>query len=524
MEVYIYKAKGKGGVIYDFSFNPYVDYEILKRTRNIENFTILGKTDIKKAKSIVQSVNSNVFIKRLIKNDDSIINRVFKKHGIKMKLKRVFEDYVLPLKNDIELVEGKIIGKVFTLSEIFDFFKDMDFSYLLDILQLLYCERRIQITPVFDDKNYCYFCKKYSCKECQFDFNQDDLLIYAADNYNFSFKRGYNYKKIKLDKIKEDVARDIFNFIKSKKNNAILFCAPHSFSIDILYSSMMEILKNGGKILYITSFHDVYKSLEVLKDLFPENKICVINDKFEDFRDYDIVISYKSRFIRFYKSFDFVILNDLYKVFNKEKPINIVAKKACKDKAKFLIVTVNPEGYKDLNCDLMYLPYVYGSYLIPEPRVEVERIVEEPFLTSLALDMIRWSIQDGAKTVIFVDKAYIRSIKNQIIKNGIKRNYIEDSSDFLTFLKSDKSIYITDNFKISQNIFENINVIVLNANSDVYNEEVLIYISAFSALHKDKKLGEVLFISSYETEGISLARKLIRNLNKVAWERGYVRL
>lgn len=90
-------------------------------------------------------------------------------------------------------------------------------------------------------------------------------------------------------------------------------------------------------------------------------------------------------------------------------------------------------------------------------------------------------------------------------------------------MKGTKRIYLTSDFSISKNFSENVNVIVLNAHDDCYNEEILIYLSALASLGKNKKVGEVLFVAENETEGISLAKKCIRSLNKAAWEKGFVK-
>lgn len=529
MEVYVYKAKGTGGAIYDFSFNPYIDYEILKGTRNIESFEVMGKTSIERAKIIIDKINKTSMFDKIIKNTDFLVRKELKKNSLKSEYKKISSGYALPSKKDIELIERKIIGRVLTLNDIIDYFKRYyQYDYLLDILQVLYCERRISILPAFKEeggKLYCNFCRRRLCEGCQFNFKESDLLIYAADNYNFSIKKSLEYKVPKLKEIMEEVALDLLYFIKSKKNNGLIFSAPHSFNLEILFPSFLEVLKNGGKILYITSFNEAYEALENLKSTFYNKKISIIHDKFEDFRNNDIVISYKSNYIPFYKAFDLVILNDVYKVFNKEKILHFAAKKACKDRGKFIVACINPEKYKGLNFEVMFLPYIYGNHLIPEPRIEISKALREGYyLSNLALDTLRWSLKDESKTVVFIPKiTQISAVLDYLTLESINKDQIEYASDFLTFLKGAKKIYLTSDYSIAKNFSENINVIVLNAHDECYDEEILIYLSALASLGKNKKVGEVLLVAENETERISLAKKCIRSLNKAAWEKGYVK-
>ncbi|MCX7904526.1 MAG: hypothetical protein N2486_08430 [Caloramator sp.] len=529
MEVYVYKAKGTGGAIYDFSFNPYIDYEILKGTRNIESFEVIGKTSVDRAKMIIDKINKTSMFDKLIKNTDFLVRKEFKKNGLKAEYKKISSGCALPSKKDIEFVEGKIIGRFFTLNDIIDYFKrHYQYNYLLDILQVLYCERRISILPAFKEeggKLYCNFCRRSFCEVCQFNFKESDLLIYAADNYNFSLKRNLGYKVPKLKDVKENAALDLLDFVKSKKSNGLIFSAPHSFSIDILYHSFYEVLKNGGKILYVTSFNEVYGALENLKSTFYNKKISIIHDKFEDFRNNDIVISYKSNYVPFYKAFDLVILNDIYRAFSNERIIHFAAKKACKDRGKFIVACINPERYKGFSFEVIFLPYIYGNHLIPEPRIEISKALREGYyLPDFALDTLRWSVKDASKTIVFLPKRMqISVILDYLIMEGINKNQIEYTSDFLTFLKGTKKIYLTSDYSIAKNFSENVNVIVLNAHNECYEEDILVYLSALASLGKNKKVGEVLLVAENETEGISLAKKCIRSLNKAAWEKGYVK-
>ena len=535
MEVYLYRAEGTRGVVYDFSFNPRVDFEILKNTRKIDSFEVLGLTTIDKAKASIESIYSTGIFDKLFKKRLRSKIPISQKQSIDYWKKRLNESYILPSKREVESIEGAIIGKILTFRELVDFARQygMEYNYLLDIVQMLYCERRIQISPAFlenNGKSYCYFCKRRPCEKCLFGFKQDDVLLYAADNYNYITQSDYLYKKPSLNLIEEDASFDILKFIKSKKGSAIISSAPYSFSIKSLFRAFAEIFKRGGRVLYITSFNEINEVYNILSNTFTKKRTCIANKNSEDYRNFDIVISYKSNYLRFYKAFDLVVYNDLNNAFEEYNDLSYVAKRAAKDKAKFILITTNVERYKESFNEAIYIPFTHGNHLISEPRVEVTRFVRdiEIFIPQMAVDVLKWSIKEGIKNIIFYpDVQKHDKVANSLIFNGINEKLIEcniKQDDYLNILKSQKNIFISSDIKLARQIVEDFNIIVLDSHTNFYNAEKLIYISAMASVGKNKRIGEVLFVAEGETEEISLARKCIRNLNKVSWEKGYVKL
>ncbi|KRQ87717.1 hypothetical protein ABG79_00519 [Caloramator mitchellensis] len=535
MEVYLYRADGSRGTVYDFSFNPLVDYEILKKTRRIDNFEVLGLMDIDKAKESIENMYSTRLFDKIFKISGKRTIPMLQKQSIEMWKRRLKEGYNLPSKKDVELVEGAIVGKILTFRELVEFAKQNFIQYetLLDIVQMLYCERRIQISPAFLEnkgKPQCYFCKRKPCEMCLFGFKQDDVLLYAADNYNYLMLNDFSYKKPSLNLIEEEASQEILKFTKSKKVSSIIFSAPHSFSIKMLFSSFAEVFKRGGRVLYVTSFNEINEVYTILSNTFTKKRIGIANKNIEDYRNFDIVIAYKSNLIRFYKSFDLVVLNDLNSAFEENIDFGYVVKRSAKDKAKFIYISANPLRNKEHFNELIYIPFAHGSHLISEPRVETARFLSEfeVFVPQMAVDVLKFSIKEGTKTVIFYpDESRHQEILNFLVSCGIDMDLIEKDikyDDFARALRSSKNVFITSDIRCSRQLVEDINVIVLNAHSNYFNAEKLIYISAMASTGRNKRIGEVLFVAENETEEISLARKCIRSLNKVSWEKEYVKL
>lgn len=100
MNAVIYRARGKNGYIYDKSFNPLMDFEILKRTRNIEKIEVVTPDiPFELAEVILKSIyDTSMFIGKLISSDDFLLNRTLKKYKIEKKKPEHFSWRSCPIK------------------------------------------------------------------------------------------------------------------------------------------------------------------------------------------------------------------------------------------------------------------------------------------------------------------------------------------------------------------------------------------------------------------------------------------
>lgn len=223
MEVCIYKARGKGGSIYDMSLNPYIDFEVLKRLRGITNIEIITeKISISKAEAIIKQIYSGNLLGKFISLQDFYINTILKKAGIKREYKFITNGKDLPDVEVLEIIEEYIKGKVITLRDLLnlDEFRYMDYDTIIDCIQMLYCERRIKYTQATSNgknKDICFMCAKERCNVCGFDYKEDDLILYAADNYNNLKIAEIGLEINKTSQATIDTLKEVTDFIRTKK-------------------------------------------------------------------------------------------------------------------------------------------------------------------------------------------------------------------------------------------------------------------------------------------------------------------
>lgn len=543
MEVVIYKARGRDGYFYDMSLNPSVDFAVLKSTRNIERLEVITpRIEIDKAEKILKSIYASSIIAKIIPSQDLLINNALRKLRIDRIKENIFHKSILPSPEIILRVENYIMGKAITLKKLFSLEKEIGLGYkrIIDIVQILYCQRRIKMIPSCRNirgGEVCSYCGKSPCSECYFGFGKEDILLYEACNYNMTIPVHIDYKRKKMHDSLTAAYNNILTFVRSKKTSAVLWCAPNSFQYEVIAGGIVEVLRRGGKVLFVTSPSQVYEVKESLREIIKGPKIDNTDGITPDFKQLDISICSYKGYPCFHKAFDLVILDERYAFLERPiKDILFICQKGVKEKGKFINITCSPDRQRKSmlkgSAEIIDLPISLTKNPIPEPRIVTSRFLKgaEAFIPPMAIDVIKWSLGEGSRAIIFVpDDIGLQMVYHYLTaKEGIDKDLIDISyktnkSSLVNFMKRKSQILISLDFKDAVNVIEDVNVIAMYCDNDAYHVDTLVYMAAMAVAHMKNNLREVVFVAANETETISLAKSMIRAVNKMAWERGYLK-
>lgn len=544
VNVVIYKTRGKNGYLYDMSLNPLVDFEILKGTRKIEYLEVVTpEISVEEAEKILKNIYGiSSIVGKIVPSQDYLINNNLRRFKIKRISRIISSGCAIPSNDEISRVEEYIKGKIVSFHRLESLKQRLGIRYdrLIDIIQVLYCERRIKMIPSvrkIKNKCICSFCLREECSDCCLGFKNDDVLLYAADNYNFDIYSEININKKKMGESIKGAYDGVVSFIKSKKDYALLWCAPNAFEYEVLKGGLFEVIKSGGKALFVTSTGLTNEVKENFKRLLEGARVDVTDGITPNFRDLDISICSYSDYPCFYKAFDLVIYDERLAFI--DKPLDnmvFICQRAVKERGKFVNIACTPErkkkGILKYSPDIIAIPTNYAKNPIPEPRIVTSRYLKGPeaFIPPMAIDVIKWSLREGSSVIIFVpdDGSFNRMYYYLTSLEGIDRNIIDISEEreketLLRFKKKEVKILISLDFRDALHVMEDVNVIVMDSDDEKYTIDTLVYMSAIAALNIKNKLGEVVFVASQETEVMSLAKSTIRGINKIAWEKGLIR-
>lgn len=541
MNVVVYRAKVKDGFFYDITLNPLVDFEILKGTRKIEALEVITpEISLEMGQMVLKGIYGSLsVIGKFIQPGDFVINSVLKKLNISRVKRYVDKGDEVPTSLEMANLEEYIKGRIVKLQRLIDNSDiiHMDKSKIINTIQALYCLRRISIAACTNGANKnerCSICNKDECILRLAKHKKGEILLYQADNYNISKSCLARVRKKRLTDISKNAEGEFISFVKSKRANCILWCVPNVFEYDILLEGIVEILNQGGRVLFVTSRLYTHEAREAYKISISGAKIDITNGFKPNYRGLDIAVCSFDDYPLFYKCFDLVILDNRYLFLEKNKgDMSNICKRAVKERGKFLNITCCPQTLKSGSIKgLQYItmPVGYKRNPIPEPRIITSRYLKssQGFLPGMALEMIKWSMKEGSKVIIFVpDKNWTLRVY-KFIKDEIGMdNYIvdisdeEDKSALLNFKRGEKGILISHDIMDVTNIIEDVNVIVIQGDKKSFSTDCLVNMASMAAYHTRNKLREVIFVAPEESECVLSARTTIRSINKAAWEKGY---
>lgn len=538
MNVVVYKTTGINGCLYDMSFCPSIDFEVLRSLRGIKNMEILTmEVPLKVGEAILSDLSRRTMVKRLIgtRNISSEFKAYFETNPVILST-----GTKLPNAEQVHKIEDVVIGRVISLRRLFDIFRgEMHRDEMIEITQMLYCQRRIRMIPSVrrkKGKRICSFCEKEICNECCLGFDEDDVLLYAADNYSIGVPRAALYKPMKLNEVLTAARNEVNHFYQSaKKHIATIWCVPDAFDLAVMADMISHTIEDGGKILYITSDCDLTQTEERISELFFDLRTLIIDSDGLSIKNADFVVCSYNKYVCFHKAFDLVIYDS--RNFYKQKPLpNMmdISLRAVKEKGKLVNITYIPEygaGNRIYNeQELIPIPVTASNSPTSEPLIVISRTFREQ-IPEIAIDLVRWSIKDGLKTLIFVPYEELGknvhsnlTLLGNIDSNEIGFSSIKDKSSILRLKKKELSVVITDDVEDVDSQMGDINVIVINADHSGYNRNILFRMASMAEHHSRKKFGQVMFVVERENEEVSAVKDRIRGMNKVAWERGYIKL
>lgn len=406
----------------------------------------------------------------------------------------------------------------------------------MDIIQILYCERRIKISSFLKDsyEDVCSMCNKKLCSKCCFGFESKDVLIYAADNYNV--KEPKKVEVVNINNI-SDSEKKIASFLKTRKQFLVLFCTPNSYDFSVFAHSVSDVVGGGGRVLYITSTMRLMEAKEAFTSNIKGINACITDGFKPSYRNYDITICSYENYPCFHKAFDIVILDYIYAFAdNPAAGMLPVSQKAVKEGGKFIYITTIKEKWKSsvLKGQAEAIPLLRQGSGKPvvEPRIVISRFLndEEPFIPPMVIDIIRWSLSSSIKVVIFVpDETGIKKVYYYLTRNenmdgeNIDVSIDSDRNSFIKFRKGEVNIYITMNIKDALIPMGDVNVIVMYSDNMVFNAGTLVGIASIADKNSKNALNsrEVVFVGFEESEAMSLAKTSIRAINKAGWDMGY---
>lgn len=336
----------------------------------------------------------------------------------------------------------------------------------------------------------------------------------------------------KADKVvvtKEGIEDKLLNHLRKKveKINVVSFFynTPRIFQKVISYA-----LAHKKTVLYITN--ELRDNISLVNHFTREGyKFNYINYEFEGVSKDKINICTHNRALYLREKFDLIIYDDINSIpIHQKESIIRLLENLCNSYGT--IITYSIESIFEDNITLFHPISNNGRPLI-EPRIINTRINVNEDLPLVVYDYISWSIFSGKKVIIYVPddekveniSNYLLNFKDQLTKNiYIYKRTQKNKNVIEKFKVSVKGIIITDCFEQEEMELQEVNVMVFFADNELFDYKKLVYLTSRANKCLSESREEVIFLSNETSEEMDKAKDILRELNRRAWEEGFLNI
>ena len=356
-------------------------------------------------------------------------------------------------------------------------------------------------------KPYCRFCISMKGKEA-------DKNHYA--NGAVVLKLGYS-----LSKDQEKLSKQIVANYKNKIDTLVnAVCG--AGKTELIYAVMAYCLSLGKSVAFAVPRRDVVIELsQRIHMVFPNNSIVSVYGGHTEKLNADIVVLTTHQLYRYEKYFDLIILDEIDAFpFKDNKLLRSMFFRAIKGNIVMMSATPSKdviEFFSKKNKVILELNTRFHKHPLPVPKV-VNRIgvFKLPYL----LMKMKEYINQNKKVFVFAPTIakceFLFRIIKIFVKNGtFVHSKCNDRSKKINSFKKGELDYLVTTAVLERGVtFKDLQVIIYDADNELYNSQTLIQIAGRVGRKIDAPEGEVIFLVNKTTSEINEAISTIKSKNR----------
>ena len=354
---------------------------------------------------------------------------------------------------------------------------------------------------------YCRFCISMKGKNAE-PKNRGRGAIVMKLGYPLSKEQSYISEKI------------VANY-KDKKDTLVnAVCG--AGKTELVYRVMACVLSQGKTVAFAVPRRDVVIELsQRIHMVFPYNSIVSVYGGHTEKLEADIVVLTTHQLYRYEKYFDLVILDEIDAFpFKNNKLLSSMFFRSIKGQIVMMSATPSKdviEFFSKENKEILELNTRFHKHPLPVPNV-IKKIgyLKVPYL----IKKLKEFILEGKKIFVFaptIDRCEFLAKTLKIpVKNGtFVHSKCKDRTQKIKDFKEGKYDYLVTTAVLERGVtFKDLQVIIYDADSDIYDSQALIQISGRVGRKIDAPEGEVLFLVNKETDAIKAAIDTIKEKNR----------
>ena len=356
-------------------------------------------------------------------------------------------------------------------------------------------------------KPYCRFCISMKGKEADKNHYARGAVV---------LKLGYS-----LSKDQEKLSKQIVANYKNKIDTLVnAVCG--AGKTELIYAVMAYCLSLGKSVAFAVPRRDVVIELsQRIHMVFPNNSIVSVYGGHTEKLNADIVVLTTHQLYRYEKYFDLIILDEIDAFpFKDNKLLRSMFFRAIKGNIVMMSATPSKdviEFFSKKNKAILELNTRFHKHPLPVPKV-VNRIgvFKLPFL----IMKMKEYINQNKKVFVFAPtiakcEFLFRIIKIFVKKGTFVHSKCKDRSKKIKSFKKGEIDYLVTTAVLERGVtFKDLQVIIYDADNELYNSQTLIQIAGRVGRKIDAPEGEVIFLVNKTTSEINEAISTIKSKNR----------
>ena len=291
---------------------------------------------------------------------------------------------------------------------------------------------------------------------------------------------------------------------------------------ELVYGVIAHCLSLGKVVAFAVPRRDVVIELsQRIHMVFPHNSVVSVYGGHTDKLVADIVVLTTHQLYRYEKYFDLIILDEIDAFpFKDNKLLNSMFFRAIKGNIVMMSATPSKDiidYFSQGNSKILELNTRFHRHPLPVPEtVILFGIFKIPYL----IKTMRKMISEGKKVFVFAPTISrcesLFKITKIFVKNGtFVHSKCKDRAQKISKFKKGEYDYLVTTAVLERGVtFKNLQVIIYDADSEIYNSQTLIQIAGRVGRKIDAPKGQVLFLVNKRTPEIEDAISTIRNKNR----------
>lgn len=322
-----------------------------------------------------------------------------------------------------------------------------------------------------------------------------------------------------LSEEQKKISSKVVDLINNKKN-VLINAVCGAGKTELVYEVILNCLKKGYQIGFAIPRKDVVIDLYPrIKEAFSNQQVVAVYGGHHSNLKGNIIILTTHQLYRYENYFDLLILDEIDAFpFQNNDTLNCFFKKSLKGNYIMMSATARDKIINEVkkdNGEVLFLDKRYHNHPLPVPKMK-SIIIGKIFYLWYLLYYFKKKKLPVLVFVPTIDECEELYNKCKFIKNGyFVHSKKEDREQIITDFKNNKYDYLITTSVLERGVtIKNLQVIVFNAEHELYDEKSLIQISGRVGRKMDAYEGEVIFIASYITEEMQKCCKEIIRANK----------